>query len=427
MQVELANNLRKLEALYSQHQREQHRLRDRLKWLEKTEERLAVAEAAYAENIRCRDANTRIVTEKDKEKILVELHIDGKVLKAKDNEKMRDQLIGGVKEVTRNASAKVLFGTYRGFDVHIERMSKLMGGSDGFRLTLKGAGGQEFKPNNLIYSFDEKFSLSGLFQRIDNFLAKGLDESITVHRDKARQEQAELETVKAAMGKEFSQKKELALTRENHSAVIRELQRMQDQPGYVSTWTPKTAYWNVVERSPQPGYVSTWTPKTASEDDVPAVPPNMNEVQEEPKVPVSDDSVVPENPPAKKEALYQKVAYSDKDGTSEYSVSNQHNGHILDGFIVRRTFFNRQVGSLGRSLYDDGRWYTTATAPAGLGLRQFATQEEALQIARRDAAERGLQAAESKASENNYHAGCKMPDSMPPARIFTEKTNTAPS
>ena len=64
MQVEIASNLRKLEALYSQHQREQYRLRDRLKWLEKAEERLAAAEAGYAENIRCRDASTRIITEK---------------------------------------------------------------------------------------------------------------------------------------------------------------------------------------------------------------------------------------------------------------------------------------------------------------------------------------------------------------------------
>ena len=32
---------------------------------------------------------------------------------------------------------------------------------------------------------------------------------------------------------------ELELTRENHAAVIRELQRMQDDPDYVSHWQPK--------------------------------------------------------------------------------------------------------------------------------------------------------------------------------------------
>lgn len=58
MQVQLAADLRKLEALYSQHQRGRHRLRDRLKWLEGTHARLAEAEAAHAANLRCRDANT---------------------------------------------------------------------------------------------------------------------------------------------------------------------------------------------------------------------------------------------------------------------------------------------------------------------------------------------------------------------------------
>ena len=54
-----------------------------------------------------------------------------------------------------------------------------------------------------------------------------------------RQEMAELATVKAALGQEFPQQDELALVRENHSAVMRELKRMQDEPGYVSEWEPR--------------------------------------------------------------------------------------------------------------------------------------------------------------------------------------------
>ena len=289
MQVQLASDLRKLEALYSQHQRGQHRLRDRLKWLEGNDERLAKAEAVYQENIRNRDANTRIVTEKGKEKIHVELRVDGKVLTAKDNEQMRDWLIGGVKEVTRNASAKVLFGAYRGFDIYVERLPKLMGNGDGFRLTLQGAGGQEFKPNNLVYSFDEKFSLAGLFQRMDNFLAKGLDDAIEGVRAKAKLEKAELETVRAAMGKEFPQKDELALVRENHNAVIRELQRMQDQPGYVSTWTPKTS---LVDSTPSvPSQAATGQKKSQEIAQTDAVSRNRQECtplsEEIPQVTVS--------------------------------------------------------------------------------------------------------------------------------------------
>ena len=39
-------------------------LRDRLKWLNGTDERLAKAESAYAANIRHRDSHTHIVKEK---------------------------------------------------------------------------------------------------------------------------------------------------------------------------------------------------------------------------------------------------------------------------------------------------------------------------------------------------------------------------
>ena len=238
MQVQLASDLRKLEALYSQHQRGQHRLRDRLKWLGSVETRLDKAERAYAANIQRRDSHTHVIKEKGKDKICVELLADGKLLTEKDSEKIKNRLLDGVKEVTRNSSAKVSFGSYRGFDVHIVR-SSLLYGSDGFRLTMRGEGEQEFLPDNLRYSFDDQFSLSGLFQRMDNFLAKGLDESIERQRENARQESAELETVKAALGKEFPQKDELTLAREKHGAVIRELQRMQDDSNYVSTWEPK--------------------------------------------------------------------------------------------------------------------------------------------------------------------------------------------
>ena len=180
-----------------------------------------------------------MITEKGKQKIRVELLADGKLLTEKDSEKMRDILVGGIKEVTRNSSAKVPFGTYRGFDMLIARAP--WGGRDGFRIILQGANDQQFQPDNLRYSFDDKLSLSGLFQRMDNWLAKGLDEIIEVQRENAKQERAELETVTAALGKEFPQQEELALARENHGAVIRELQRMQDDANYVSTWTPKTS------------------------------------------------------------------------------------------------------------------------------------------------------------------------------------------
>ena len=364
MQVQLAADLRKLEALYSQHQRGQHRMRDRLKWLGSTDSRLAREETLYAENIRRRDSNTRTVTEKGKEKILVELRADGKTFTAKDSDKIKGRLLDGVKEVTRDSSAKVLFGSYRGFEVYIERAATRMSGKDGFQLALLGAEKRTFRPGNLFYDFKKEFNLAGLFQRMDNFLATGLGEAVEAQRENARQEKAELETVKSALGQEFPQQEELALARENHNSVIRELQRMQADANYVSTWTPKTSL--------------TDTQPTVTE-----VPPKEERGKE--------DSIAAAPPAAPQKEQHHKLKYGEGEGRTEYLVTNQHNGYTLkEGYVLRRTYFNSHVGSLGSSLYEDGKWHSTTTAPQGVKLRLFASLEEGLAAAREDAARRGL-------------------------------------
>lgn len=86
--------------------------------------RLVTAEAGHAANLRCRDANTHIVREKDKGKIRIELRTDEGLLTDKDGDKMKDLLLGCVKEVTRNVGAKALFGFYRGFVMHIVRYTQ---------------------------------------------------------------------------------------------------------------------------------------------------------------------------------------------------------------------------------------------------------------------------------------------------------------
>lgn len=381
MQVQLAADLRKLEALYSQHQRSQYRMRDRLKYLASTETRLAKEENLYAENIRRRDSHTRTVMEKGKEKILVELTADGKTFTAKDSEKIKDRLLEGVKEVTRDSSAKFPFGSYRGFEVSVERAATRMSGKDGFQLSLRGAGEREFRPGNLFYDFEEKFSLAGLFQRMDNFLAKGLDDAVETQRENARQEKAELETVRTALGKEFPQQEELALARENHSAVIRELQRMQDDSSYVSTWTPKTS---LIDEQP--------TTEEASQPQE----QNMEGIKEPSAEHIEALPVVEASTPEEK---HHTIKYGEGDGRTEYTVSTQHNGHTFNGYIVRRTYFNSAVGSLGQSLYDDGKWHTTATAPRGAKLQRFVIQEGAIQAVRDDAAQRGLKEPQSAKTE----------------------------
>ena len=241
MQVRLASDLRKLEALHSQHQRSQHRLRDRLKWLGSASDRLNKAEADYAANTKRRDSHTHKIVEKGKERIRLEFSINGQTKFEKDSDQIKKAIVDSVKEITREPRKKSLVGSYRGFEVYALRSMQTASG-DGFRFALKGVGEQEFQPDNLIYDFaDDKISLSGFFQRLDNFLDKGLAQSFQTYQTNVRREIAEIDTVNAALGQEFPQKEELALVRENHGAVMRELQRMQNEPGYVSSWEPKAS------------------------------------------------------------------------------------------------------------------------------------------------------------------------------------------
>ena len=102
MQVQSAADLRKLEVPYSQHQRRRHRLRDRLKWLNRADERLAKAESACTADIRHRDGHTHMIKEKDK-RIRMELFAGDKTLTDRDGEKTKDILLCCEKEMTRSA------------------------------------------------------------------------------------------------------------------------------------------------------------------------------------------------------------------------------------------------------------------------------------------------------------------------------------
>ncbi len=155
MQVQLASDLSKLEALYSQYQRSQHRMRDSLKILASADARLAKREENHALDSGHHDSNTDKYMDSGKERIRLHFFKDGKIHTDKDSE------------------------------------------------TLKG------------------------------FIVDGVKESMKLGKS------SEMETIKVSIDKPFAQFEELALVRENHSAVIRELQRMQDKAGYVSAWTPK--------------------------------------------------------------------------------------------------------------------------------------------------------------------------------------------
>jgi hypothetical protein len=85
---------------------------------------------------------------------------------------VKSAFVDGVRSAGKGKRA--LIGSYRGFEVCALRHLSLSD-AEGFLFALKGNGDQKFQPDNLVYSHGDKVSSSGWFQRLDNFLDKGLE------------------------------------------------------------------------------------------------------------------------------------------------------------------------------------------------------------------------------------------------------------
>ncbi len=203
MQVQLASDLRKLEALYSQYQRAQHRMRDNLKVLASADARLAKREASHKADVAHRDSNTDKYTEAGKEKIRLHFFHEGKLHTDKDSDKLKNFVVGGVKESMKTGKSAVV-GQYRGFTICARARPQSEQSFFVRKGTLKGMGDIEYAPENLTYTFEDKLSLSGFFQRVDNFLDKGpwsyMSKMMENYRTNNKKEQAEMETVMGCVG-----------------------------------------------------------------------------------------------------------------------------------------------------------------------------------------------------------------------------------
>ena len=116
-----------------------------------------------------------------------------------------------------------------------------------------------------------------------------------------------------------------------------------------------------------PEYVSEWQPK------------KLEKVEAE----TQETTKNVQSPP-------QKLIYGTPEKRTEYTVSTQHNGYEMEGHVLRRTYFDNQVGSIGQSFYSDGQWHTTANVPQGIKVMQFPDAAMALKVAREDASRNGL-------------------------------------
>ena len=237
MQVQLASDLRKLEAVYAQFQRSQHRMRDRLTYLESADTRFGTVQSVFDANTALRDRNTRRITEDGREKYALDLFVDGKKFGSNDKKELQKLFAASLTQLPKETIGKHLpIATYRGFAFGVVQQ-KLS--SNKFQFYLKGANDTPIYPRNMEYEYGEKLSISGFFQRMDNVLDKTLPQLFEDEKAQYQREKDEIRSVKEQLGQDFPQRRELDLVRENHGAVMRELKRMQDEPGYVSEWMPK--------------------------------------------------------------------------------------------------------------------------------------------------------------------------------------------
>jgi N12 class adenine-specific DNA methylase/predicted RNA methylase len=237
-QVKLTADLRKLEAVYSNYVRGRHSLEKRIDWLSDKDTRAERAVQRWNAEIAIRNQhpgdkvpfilpNGRKLGEDDR-KVLME-HVLSSMKIALDRVKMRDDSMKTV-------------GTYRGFEIQVygDRWDALC-----FRVT--GAG--DYESDNLRYKADEKFSVTGFLTRVDNYLGT-FEWRIREAQDLLAREASELEKAKQELLKPFAQMAQLEDLRADVRDVMAELQRIQADDSYVSTWRPRSAAHEAPDHKP---------------------------------------------------------------------------------------------------------------------------------------------------------------------------------
>lgn len=233
MQVQLQSDLKRLESLRANYQRNLHTLEKRAELLEGADERAKERTENLLVAIQRRDQNTpesfqfrtekRVYGEDDMESLLTVFQLAMK-------EKSKDCVMRNLAQ-----SHTMLLGTYRGFEVSLYAMHR----RDSHAIQFVIAGDSRYVPDNLFYGQDTKFSITGFFTRLDNFL-KGFDSRLDDIERERIAEIEELANVRQELQKPFAQQQKLEDLRQDVREVMTELKLMQADEQYVSSWQPRT-------------------------------------------------------------------------------------------------------------------------------------------------------------------------------------------
>jgi len=229
MQVQLSAELKKVEALFANYKRNQHSLESRVAWLADADKRADRAITRWNQEIALRDKEStedfrfqtkdRTYGEKDRESLL------GDVMYA------MKKAIEGRGIGFRDKPAEIVVGRYRGFEIEVYALR------DEIQFTLTGS--DSYEPENLRYRAEDKFSINGFIQRIDNFMSnfeKWRQEAETA-REKERREYANAAT---ELGKPFPHQQRMEALRQDVRDVMTELKLMQADDNYISHWQPRS-------------------------------------------------------------------------------------------------------------------------------------------------------------------------------------------
>lgn len=226
-QVKLSADLKKIEALASNHRRNHHSLESRAQWLEEGPARAAAVIDRCQAEIALRDANT----------VKPWVFMVGKQQFTSDTkEALTHAALACMKSAlaqqpkTRSQDVTVIpVGVYRGFKVGVYAYE------NNVQFTLEGQ--REYSPGRLSYGKGDEFSVSGFVTRLDNALAGFEDEIAEAARGRDRQA-LELVKVREELSKPFAQQARLEVLRKDVSDVLVELKKAQADAAYVSLWSP---------------------------------------------------------------------------------------------------------------------------------------------------------------------------------------------
>jgi N12 class adenine-specific DNA methylase/predicted RNA methylase len=246
MQVKLAADLKKAEAIYSNHVRNQHFLEKRIEYLGQADTRAEQSMRRWKGEQSIRDAYPL------KENIPFVLP-NGKRLGDDQRKELLDHLIDRMKEALDhravNKKDEVEVGQYRGFTIYVHANGHDFSQSLNFTITGK----TDYQSDNFSYRKNENISASGFITRIDNYLAS-FESRMQEVIGKRDAELTELDEARHEALKPFAQMQRLEDLRADNRDVMAELQRMQASDSYESTWQPRTI------EQPQPPVSASQTP-----------------------------------------------------------------------------------------------------------------------------------------------------------------------